>query len=322
MELNSIIGTGITPFNRSDRSIEEMAFVAVRDALCDAGVTKDQIDVVVASNAVAGLITGQEMIRGQSVLRRTGLLGKPVINTENACASGATAIFIADNLLRSGSFETALVLGVEKMTHSDKSITLGAIESAVDIEAPPAIAKATSGVSRSYFMDIYAHMARKYMSDFHVTRDIFAQVVVKNRRNGAMNKIAQFQSRVTVEEVLESRNIVEPLTLMMCSPITNGAAALVLSSPSALKRISNKPSPRPVWLASCALVSGRDDEGTGQSAVTRAAIIAYERASISPSDINVVELHDGAAPAELITTEQLLLAEPGEAVHLLEVDTK
>jgi len=135
MELNSIIGTGITPFNRSDRSIEEMAFVAVRDALCDAGVTKDQIDVVVASNAVAGLITGQEMIRGQSVLRRTGLLGKPVINTENACASGATAIFIADNLLRSGSFETALVLGVEKMTHSDKSITLGAIESAVDIEA-------------------------------------------------------------------------------------------------------------------------------------------------------------------------------------------
>ncbi|KAF7961619.1 hypothetical protein AWV80_41465 [Cupriavidus sp. UYMU48A] len=152
---------------------------------------------------------------------------------ENACASGSTAFHLAYNAVRSGQAQVALVVGAERMTHEDKRVSFGALAKAVDLEEE--LPKHVGSGSGSIFMDIYAEKTRKYMAATGCTREDLAQIVVKSRRAASLNPVAQFRTPTTVEEVLASRVISDPLTLQMCSSIGDGAAAVVLCSPEFLK---------------------------------------------------------------------------------------
>lgn len=233
-----IAGAGMTCFEKSPSSLRELAGAATRDALADAGVQVGEIEAAYVGNAAAGLVTGQEMIRGQVVLRPLGIEGIPIFNVENACASAASALHLGWQAVAAGAHDVVLCLGAEKLTHEDKAVGMKAIGTAIDVEhraelaaevgAPPG-----EGGDRSFFMDLYADMTRRYMEASGASAEDFAGVVVKNQHNGGLNPRAQYGGELTVEEVLASRTVVDPLTLLMCSPISDGAAAVVLMSEAA-----------------------------------------------------------------------------------------
>jgi acetyl-CoA acyltransferase len=334
-----VAGAAMTRFGKfPDTTVRALAEEATRGALDDAGVTAADIGMVFFSNAVAGILTNQEMIRGQVALRYTGLLGVPMVNVENACASASSAFHLACMAVGSGAVDAALAVGSEKLTHEDRSRTFAAIGTAVDqmqvadlrqwasgsagspipeqadsLPAEPGDeASAQAGAKRSFFMDVYAANSRAYMKSSGATREDFAQVAVKSHRHAALNPYAQYRTAVTVDDVLASREIAPPLTLLMCSPIGDGAAALVLCSAEVARRLGAL-----VRVRACALVSGRD-RGPGEpGAAERASQAAYEQAGVGPGDLDVVELHDAAAPAELMTYEELGLCGGGEGPALL-----
>jgi acetyl-CoA acetyltransferase len=326
-----IAGTGMTAFGKfMDSTVRSLAEEAVADALRDAQATPGDIEMAFFSNATAGILTGQEMIRGQVALRNTGILGVPIVNVENACASASSAFFLAHMAVASGAVDIALAIGSEKLTHPDKGRSFAAIGTAVDLdnlvaarealtrtllgmgsaEAPP---EKKDGSGRSPFMDVYAGMTRHYMEQSGATPEDFARIAVKNQGNGKLNPKAQYGGDVTVEEVLASRQISGPLTLLMCSPIGDGSAAIVLCSEDAARRLGADT----VRVRATTLVSGRDRGPGDAGAVERAVAKAYEAAGVGPEDLDVVEVHDAAAPAELMIYEELGLCGPGEGPKLL-----
>jgi acetyl-CoA acetyltransferase len=325
-----VAGVGMTQFGKFlPRGVRSLAEEAVRDALDDSGARPKDVEAAFFGNAVAGLITGQEMIRGQSALRHTGLLGIPLFNVENACASASSAFHLAWMSVASGLYDVALAVGAEKMTHEDKARSFAAIGTAVDLEevhslvktlgmdeaaAGPDGATSTAPEGRSFFMDIYAARTREYMRRSGATIETFADVAVKSHDYAALNPKAQYRQRVTREEVLNSRLVSPPLTLMMCSPIGDGAAAAVLCSEQAARRLGIR---IPVHVRASVLVSGRDRAPDEPAAVERAAKKAYALAGVSPGDLDVIELHDAAAPAELITYEDLGLCPRGGGPEIL-----
>lgn len=303
----TITGVGMTTFGKhADRSLRSLAQEAADAALADAGISMDKVDVVVFSNAAGGLLSGQEMIRGQAALRGS-LDGKPVINVENACASGSTAVHVACMAIASGQHDTVLVVGAEKMIHPDKAVTFRALAAAVDLEEEQEAEMAAPSApgSGSRFMDIYAAKARKYMDATGATAADFALVSKKSRMAAALNPVAQFRAEVTIEEVLASRMIADPLTMLMCSPNGDGAAALVLT------RGGNG-----VRVRASALVSGSGNSSM-PSAVHRAAKRAFEQAGIGPEEVHVAEVHDAASPAELLLYEAIGLCGNDEGPALL-----
>jgi acetyl-CoA acyltransferase len=311
-----VAGAGMTRFGKQlDRSLRSLAEEAVRDALADAGVEPAAVEYAFFSNAVASLITGQACIPGQAALRHTGLLGIPIVNVENACASGSTAFSLACTTLAAGAAEVAIVVGAEKLSHPDKARSFAAFSSGYDQEEPPSLTvdRADDSPSRSVFMDVYAHMAREYMGKSGATAEDFAQIAVKGHRHGALNPKAQYGEEVSVEAVLASRSVVDPLTLLMCSPLSDGAAALVLATERGLERMNADP----VRVLAATLVSGGDRAQGEASSPERAAGLAYSQAGITPDQVDVIELHDAAAPAELIVCEELGLCEPGGGPELL-----
>lgn len=331
-----VVGAAMTRFGKfPDANIRTLAEEAVSGALGDAGVTAADVEMVFFSNAAAGVLTDQEMIRGQAALRHTGLLGLPIVNVENACASASTAFHLAVNAVASGSVEVALAIGSEKLTHEDKTRSFAAIGNAVDLfeleklkkwmrERPRPVAVGggesadpvgeDAGSTRSFFMDIYAARTRAYMERTGATREDFAQVAVKSHEHAALNPKAQYRTPVTVEEVLESRVVTDPLTLLMCSPIGDGAAAVVVCSSERAKQLTGV---QPVSVRSCVLTSGTDMLNGEAPAATRASQQAYEQAGIGPDEVDVIELHDAAAPAELMIYEAIGLCGPGEGPALL-----
>jgi len=311
-----VAGAGMTQFGKQlERNVRSLAEEAVRDALADAGIGPEAIEYAFFSNAVGSLITGQACIPGQAALRHTGLLGIPIVNVENACASGSTAFSLACNTLAAGAADVAIVVGAEKLSHPDKARSFAAFSSGYDQEEPPTLtAEQQDGAqARSVFMDVYAHMARDYMAMSGATAEDFANIAVKAHRHGALNPKAQYGEEVSTEAVLASRGVVDPLTLLMCSPLSDGAAALVLTTERGLERMSADP----VRVLAATLVSGGDRANGAPSAPERAAKLAYEQAGITPQQIDVIELHDAAAPAELIVCEELGLCEPGGGPELL-----
>ena len=205
----SIIGSGMTRFGKfPERSLRDLSEEAVTSALADAGVDASRIDATIVSNSVAGIVTGQESVRGQTVLRGLGLMGKPIFNVENACASGSSAFYFGRQGIRAGDWGTVLVLGVEKMAHPDRKITYHALESAADISDLGELGNAESSI----FMEIYAEKVKKYMKATGATRIDFAWLVVKNHDHAALNPVAQYRNRLTEQEVLESGEVAWPLT--------------------------------------------------------------------------------------------------------------
>ena len=311
MQKVAIAGVGMTQFgkfvNRGLRSLSEDAVAA---ALQDAGATCEDVDSVFFANAAAGVVTGQEMIRAESALRHTDLVGKPMFNIENACASGSSALHLACMSVAAGASDCVLVVGAEQLSHHDKTVSLDALSRAVDLEQP--VTPTAFKGSGSVFMDFYARKTREWMGDANVTPEDIAGVVVKSRRAGSQNPIAQFREQTTIDAVLASRMVSDPLTLFMCSGIGDGAAAVLICSEAKMRRLGGQP----VWIRASAVVTGLNDPTAPVPAV-RAADAAYEQAGIGPDEIDVAELHDASAPAEMMHYENLRLCERGAAAALL-----
>ena len=310
-----VAGVGMTSFGKFvERTVRSLALEAAGQALSDASAEYRDVQTVVFGNAMSGLVTGQECVRAEVAFRTTPLFGLPMINVENACASGSTAVHVAASSILAGECEVALAVGAEKLSHEDRRVAFRAMESAVDQEELHELRQrfGICGKDRSIFMDVYAQLTRDYMSRSGATARDFAQVAVKSHKAAALNPKAQFRKEVTEDEVLASRAIADPLTLLMCSPIADGAAAVLTTSEEWARRRGSAY----VHLAGSALVTGAGD-GDEPTASTRASRRVYDKSGISPRDLHVVELHDASAPAELIHYEDLGLCAKGDGPSLL-----
>ena len=328
----AVVGAGMTHFGKhQDKTLKDLGREAVEAAMAAAGVDKPQIEAAMVGNATAGLITGQEMIRAQVILREMGFGDIPMINTENACASSSTAFHLAWMYVASGMYDCVLALGVEKLYHEDKRKSFQAIGSAVDMTAFSQLKKAIAergradgesagdggegaGEKRSLFMDFYAAGAREHMKRYGTTAVQFAKVAVKSHQNASLNPYAQYREVYSVEDILAAPMVAEPLTRLMCSPIGDGAAALILCSEEKARQLTTKP----VWVTASILGSGKDRAPGEPGVTTRMVNKAYAAASVGPDDIDVIELHDASAPAELMEYEELGLCKVGEGGRLIE----
>ncbi len=328
----AVVGAGMTHFGKhQDNTLKDLGREAVEAAMAAAGVDKPQIEAAMVGNATAGLITGQEMIRAQVILREMGFGDIPMINTENACASSSTAFHLAWMYVASGMYDCVLALGVEKLYHEDKRRSFQAIGSAVDMTAFSQLKKQTAergrkegesagdggegaGEKRSLFMDFYAAGAREHMKRYGTTAVQFAKVAVKSHQNASLNPYAQYREVYSVEDILNAPMVAEPLTRLMCSPIGDGAAALILCSEEKARQLTTKP----VWVTASILGSGKDRAPGEPGVTTRMVNKAYAAASVGPEDIDVIELHDASAPAELMEYEELGLCKVGEGGRLIE----
>jgi acetyl-CoA acyltransferase len=300
-----VAGTGMTLFAKQPaRSLKDLTAEAVRAALADASLDVGDVQACWFGNAVAGSITGQEMVAAQVTLRPLGLGGIPMFNVENACASASSAFHLAWQSVAAGICDVALAVGAEKMTHPDKARSFAAIGGSIDVESVPDAQPS----DRSFLMDLYAEAAVEYMEATGATVHDFAEVVVKNQRHGALNPLAQYGGELTVDEVLASRPIVWPFTLLMCSPISDGAAAAVLVA---------APAPGRPRVAASVLRSAGPPAGSSPKVSELAAHAGYEMAGLGPRDLDCVELHEAAASAELALYEQLGLAAPGDGAALI-----
>ncbi len=298
-----VIGAGMTAFGKfPGLSLEELGFAAAREAMLDAGVSPGEIQAAYCGNALASQLL-DEFTVGQKILWGLGINKIPVVNVENACTSGSTAFYLACLAVRSGAAEVALVLGVEKMfTPVKKILNAGA----TDLETRLGfIVPAT-----------FAMRANSYMAEYGLTPAELALVAVKNHQHGSLNPQAQYRKPLTVEEVLTSPMIAEPLTRLSCCPQGDGAAAVVICRREAAGRFSG----RPVDVAASVLLSGSYDNPpalAGWPTDLRVAALAYEQAGFGPPDLDVIELHDAFTIAEIIHCEGLGLCSPGEGGQLL-----
>ena len=325
MQKVRVVGAGMTRFGKYlDRGLRDLAEEAVRNAVEDAGLDIKEINAAYVSNSVAGLITGQETIRGQAVLRHTGLMGIPIVNVENACASASTAFHLGWMAVASGLYNCVLAVGVEKLSDPDKAKSLRAFNAAVDVselaEIEKRLGRSGEGASnRSLFMDLYISMLSSGAPSSQeamggVTREQMALVSVKNHYHGSLNPYAQYREEVTLEQVLQSRPVVGPLTVLMCSPLGDGAAAALIVSEE-FARTKGLKGPQ---VDASVLVSGRGDDRSMVPSTKRAAAQAYEMAGMGPEDIDVAEVHDAVAPAEISIYEDLRFCAPGDGPRLIE----
>jgi acetyl-CoA acetyltransferase len=321
-----VVGVAVTPFTSRAQGLAEMTEQVTRAVLADSGVPAGRIGTVFVANAAAGLIQGQEMIRGEVLLQGTPLAGLPVINVENACASASSAVHLAATTVTAGQAAAALVIGVEQMAHPDRRRTFGALASATDtLRRPDMFALVDSYALRardddaalvsSPLMTHYADQGAKFLAQAGGSAEDLARVVVKNRLNGSLNPNAQLRRPVTAAQVLADPMVAAPLTRTMCSPVSNGAAAILVAS-DALRRQIAAP---PVRILGSAIASADPRSPVMPSQV--AAERAYAIAGIGPDEIDVAELHDAAAPAELILMEAVGLCGAGRSIDLLRSGT-
>ena len=332
MKTNAIIaGAGMTAFGKfPDRTLNDLAGEAIHAALADAGLGLADIQAAYMGNAAAGTITGQVCIPGEVVLRSMGLGGIPVINIENACATASTALNQAAAMVTAGLYDVVLAVGYEKLVHEDKARTFSVFSGAVDvtdmaglealIDRKMAVAGLKGDVagsaSRSLFMDIYATEAVAHMQAYGTTREQLAAVPVKNSRAGALNPRSQFRNVTTIGEVLAAREIVWPLTLPMCSPIGDGAAAVIIVSPKKARELGIA---LQVQITVSHLQTSWDyPEGQDALVFHQGFARMYEEAGLGPGDLDVVELHDASASSEILHTEYLGLCPVGEGGRVIE----
>lgn len=305
-----IIGVGMTPFGKFlDKSLSDLGLVAIWNAIKDANISAKDIQAAYCSNCLAGLITGQEGIRGQVILNNAGFTGLPVVNVENACASGATALRGAWMDVALGLHDVALALGVEKMYLADTPKSIKALAGLSDVDL------ANTGFQ---FVASFSFFLKKYMKKYGATQEHFAKVVVKNSFNGSLNPYAQHRKRLTIEEILNSRMVSDPLTLYMCSSMGDGAAAVIVCAAEVARRYTDKPL---IHIAAIALRSGMvrapwQEEVPSIRALTSKE--AYNQAGIGSEDIDLAEVHDAMAPAELRCYEELGFCKEGEGIRMIE----
>lgn len=309
-----------------DRSVKDMAEEAVRGALKDAGIEPPEVQAIWFSNTRQALMEGQNSIRGQAALRDLGFHGAGINNVENACASSSTGLWNAVNAIRAGTCEVALVVGSEKMIYPDvdKETVFKTFMGGTDIhrmdEARAFFRQlagelgdgaTAEGGTHTFFMDMYAALAKHHMRTFGTTQEQIGAAAAKNHAHSVMNPLAQYQHAMTLDEVLADRAITFPLTRAMCAPISDGAAALVVASDDWVRRHGRG---RAVGLRGIALRSGqaRDAEDYDGHIGRLTALDAYDAAGISASEVNVVELHDATSFGEIMQIENLGIVPRGQ----------
>ncbi|MDK1374326.1 MULTISPECIES: thiolase family protein [unclassified Sinorhizobium] len=297
-----IAGAAMTPFGRhNELSMQGLAQAAVLNALKDASVRREEVQAIYAANVYGG------MVLGQVLMRDTGITGPALYNVENACASGATAVHLACQALRLGLYETVVVFGVEQLTQlGGGTIPLQRNDYKTELYASHGMTLPT----------VYAMRGTRYLHERGETAELLARVAVKNRAHGARNPLAQQRTEVTLEEVLNSRPVAEPLTLLQCCPsAVDGAAAVVLTTRRPTQHSAA------VRILASAVQSGYQELGCDDildaEITARTARLAYEQSGVDPKDVNLVELHDAFTIAELLYYEALQLAKPGEGGELL-----
>ena len=328
-----LVGVSMTPFGKFlDKSVKDLTRAAVTEALSDAGAASMDIGAAWFANTTQGVIEGQYCVPGEIALRDMGFEGIAITNVENACASASTAFNGAVTALRAGVTDVALAVGVDKMYDADKAKSFEIFDGAIDvhraqetfdrllalgegIEEPAD--EASSNQRRSPFMDVYACFAKQHMKMFGLTPRQLAAVASKNHYHSTFNPKSQFRFEASVEDVLAARRISWPLTLPMCSPISDGAAAAVLCTKSALDRFDRSRSIR-VLASSMGTSVNRAPEDLENHITRRAACRAYEQAGIGPDEIDVAEVHDATAMGEITQTENLGFCEFGEGGRLAE----
>ena len=294
-----VVGVGLHPFGRfPSEDLASMAVVPVVEALRDAGVAWKDIPV-----AYFGHVYYQGMSVGETALAKLGLTGVPIINVENACSSGSTAFWQAYWGITSGMFDMALAFGAEKVPGGPVTVT--------SEESPDRY------IGADHMMAGYALRMRRYMEETGAPANAFAEVSVKARQNASMNPYAHRKQTYTVDEVLESRLIADPLTLYQCCPTSEGAAAAALCAREELAAYGLDES-RAIRVVAASLTSGSyNGRGSDHSAFSPyrtepAALQAYEMSGLGPQDVDLVQVHDAATIGELQQLEALHLVPWGE----------
>lgn len=296
-----IAGVAMTRFGRHEASMQDLTQEAVLGAVADAGLALPALQAVYACNVFGG------MALGQVLLRDLDLPGLPIYNVENACASSATGVHLACHALAAGVYDTVLVFGVEKLTAlGGGTIPLQRNDYMTELYARAGLALPA----------VYAMRATRYLHEFGVGAEVLGQVAVKNRGHGALNPYAQARKPVDLDEVMSSRMVFDPLTLLQCCPsAVDGAAALVLTTRRPAQR------GQAVRVLASSVQSGRLETGCDDilaaEITARAARKAYEEAGVKPEDLDLVELHDAFSIAELVYYNALGLCQRGEAHALL-----
>ncbi|KXP08433.1 thiolase [Tsukamurella tyrosinosolvens] len=317
-----------------DATVKTLTAEALDGVLSDSGLDREAIEVAFFSNEMQGPVEGQVSTPGQFALHAAGLHSLPIINVENACASGSTALWSAVSQIRAGAADFALALGVEKMTFADaerRALVMTGFEGGLDRElaeenlrALMALGDSVAGESgdggRTLMMDLYASVCRAHMARFGTTQGQLAEIASKNHWHSSMNDKCHYQRQFSPAEVLAGRKLAYPLTVPMCSPMSDGAAAAIVCGPEGLARLSDDARRRAVRIRACELRSAvdREWEDFERHVIRRAATAAYEAAGIGPEDVDVAEVHDAAAFGELLATEMLGFADPGDGGALAE----
>lgn len=306
-----VVGASQTKFGELwDKSLRDLIVEAGIGAIKDAGLEKKSIQSLYVGNMSAGRFVGQEHL-GALAADFLGLGNIPATRCEAACASGSVAFRDAYYAVASGDIDVALVIGAEKMTDVHGSGALTTLAAAGDQEW-----EASIGLT---FAGLYALIARKHMADFGTTKEQLAAVSVTNHKNGLKNKLAQFQMKITMEDALNSAMIADPLRLFDCSPITDGAAAVVIASESVAKKLANQP----IYV----LGTGQGSDSlalhdrasfTELLATKAAAKKAFEQAGISRNKIDTTEVHDCFTINEIISIEDLGFVEKGKGGKFVE----
>jgi acetyl-CoA acyltransferase len=322
-----VAGVGMTPFGvYPELSVKDLTRAAVTEALSDAGAEFHHIQAAYFGNTCQDILEGQIVVAGQMALRSMGFEWLPIVNVENACATGATALCQAAMHVRSGAADIVLAVGVEKLNIGDKKKSLAVFEGGMDVHDLDGVRRmlfdlggevADHAGPRSVFMDFYAAITQAHMKAFGTQQRQLALIAEKNHTHAVHNPLAHFRQKISVDEILAARAVVGPLTVPMCAPMTDGAAAAIVCNVEGLRRLGDS---RPIRVLASVLRSGTVRPlSAWECSVTRlAAQEAYERAGVGPQDVSVAEVHDAAAFGELLQTELLGFCEIGGGGVLVE----
>ena len=295
----SVVGASMIQFGKNPNTLEEMGQEVVVNLLKDMNIDRNRIDAVYGSNVFGGHLPTQR------VLKEIGMTGIPIYNVENACASGATAFHQAYQAISHGIYDVVIVLGVEKLT----ALGGGALP------IPPNEIEGNHGI---VMPGVYAMRAQRYLHDFDVTSEDLALVSVKNRANGALNPYAQFRKAVTLEEVMDSRIIADPFTLLQCSANNgDGAAAVLVCASELAHEFSDVSIKTEASVVTSGLFKGGYRDLTWAEITHRAVSEAYEQANVTADQIDIVELHDAFTIAEVLYYEAMGFCEHGQGVQFI-----
>ena len=302
-----VIGVGMTKFERCERDFTELVGEAVRGALDMAGVQPDVLE-----QAFAGYVNGMST-QGQRALYMMGIGDLPVYNVHNYCSTGSTALHLGYQAIASGMNECVIAFGFEKMEKGPLEKQLQGLKETIGKDAdkgPPIAAR------------MFGDGGRQHMEKYGTTAEQFAKVSVKNHRHSVNNPRSQYREACSLEEVLASRMVYDPLTILQCCPTSDGAGAAILCSEEFAKKRNIS---KPVKIIAQAMRTDKMEDfamgalgmiGVGMS--KRAADVVYEQAGLGPKDVQVIELHDCFSTNELVTYESLGLCKEGEGGRLID----